>query len=704
MKKSFLLAAASVFLFLGCSTKEKKTMSNPFMSDYTTPFQIPPFENITIDNMREALLQGIEENKAEIKAIIDNKDEPNFENTIAALDQSGALLRRVQGVFGPLSSSDSNEEIRKLEMEVNPLFSALSDSIYLNQDLFNKVKKVFDNKEKFNLNEEKERVLELTYKRFVRGGANLPSDKRAQLSKLNSELSMLQLQFEQNLLHETNNTFVTVDKLEDLEGLPQSNIEAAAKMAEAQGQKGKWMFNMQRQSCNPVLQYCSNRDLRKKVFEAYANRGNAQNQYNNKEICKKIITLRLEKAKLMGYPNYASFALDNRMAKTPENVYNLLNQIWAPAISKANEELKDIKSEIKKEGKNFEPEAWDFRYYQNKAKMAKYAVDENEVSQYLELNNVREGIFYVANKLYGLTFKDCTDKFPSFNNTVKAFEVDDKDGSPLAIFYADYFPRDGKGAGAWCTSFRDQTYDNDGKRVIPIVENVCSMTLPSSDKPALQTVDNITTMFHEFGHALHSFMGDVHYYTVGDVERDFVEMPSQINEHWALEPEVLNVYAKHYKTGEIIPAELVEKIKNSAKYGQGFATVEYLAASLVDMDLHVLTEIPSDLDVMKFEEEKLRQRGIPSQILPRYRVTNFSHTMGGGYAAGYYSYIWAEVYEADAYQAFKEANNIFDTTIADKIRKCIFEKGGTKEGMTLYRDFRGRDPKIDGLLENRGLK
>ena len=537
---------------------------------------------------------------------------------------------------------------------------------------------------------------------FIRGGAGLNDEQKAELRKLNSEISLLELTFSQNLMHETNNTFVTVDKLEELEGLPEANIEAAAKMAEENGQKGKWMFNMQRPSCNPVLQYCKNRELRHRVYDAYYNRGNQNNQYDNKEISRKLVTLRLQKAKLMGYEDYASLALDNRMAKNEQNVYRLLDQVWTPAVEKAKEELNDIRAEIKKDGYNFEPEGWDYMYYLNKAKQAKYAIDEDKVSEYLEINNVLKGIFYVANKLYGLTFRECTDKFPVYEKTAQSWEVIDKDGKVLALFYSDYYPRDGKGAGAWCTGFRDQSY-NGNERVLPVVVNVCNMTTASGDKPALQSIDNVTTMFHEFGHALHSFMCDVHYPGVSNVERDFVELPSQINEHWAFEPEVLNIYAKHYKTGEVIPMELVKKIEESAKYGQGFATVEYLAASLTDMDLHTLKEVPSDLNVMEFESQKLKERGIPSQIYPRYRVTNFSHTMGGGYTAGYYSYMWAEVLDCDAFQAFKETGDIFNKEMADKFRKYILTPGGIDDGMTMYKNFRGREPKIDALLKNRGL-
>lgn len=698
--KRCLFTAALALTLSGAGMAQN---TNPFLSEsYGTPYEIAPFEKITIDNYREAYLKGMEEQKQEINAIIRNRAVPDFENTIVALDQSGKLLSKVQSTFGPISSSNSTEETRALQKELSPLLSAHNDDIYLNPQLFAKVKEVYDNQQKFGLNKEQTKLLKNVYDRFIRGGAGLNDEQKEELRKLNTEISMLQLTFSQNLMHETNNTYVTVDKLEDLEGLSEANIEAAAKMAEENGQKGKWMFNMQRPSCNPVLQYCKNRELRHRIYDAYYNRGNQNNEYDNKEIARKLVTLRLQKAKLMGYEDYASLALDSRMAKNEQNVYRLLDQVWAPAVEKAKEELNDIRAEIKKDGYNFEPEGWDYMYYLNKAKQSKYTIDEDQVSEYLQIDNVMKGIFYVANKLYGLTFKECTDKFPVYEKTAKSWEVIDKDGKVLAIFYSDYYPRDGKGAGAWCTGFRSQDY-NGTERVLPIVANVCNMATPSGDKPALQSIDNVTTMFHEFGHALHSFMRDVHYHGVSNVERDFVELPSQFNEHWAFEPEVLDIYARHYKTGEVIPMELVNKIEESAKYGQGFATIEYIAASLVDMDLHTLKEIPADLNVMDFETQKLKERGIPSQILPRYRVTNFSHTMGGGYTAGYYSYMWAEVLDCDAFEAFKETGDIFNQELAEKFRKSILTPGGIDDGMTMYKNFRGREPKIDGLLKNRGL-
>ena len=682
----------------GCANQNK----NPLLEEFDTPFGIAPFAQITIEDYREAMLQGMAEQKAEIEAIIASTDEPSFANTIAALDQSGRLLSRARGTFSPLSSSNSTDETRALEKELSPLFSAHSDDIYLNEALFERVKKVYENQADEQLSAEEKKVLENIYDRFVNSGANLNDEEKARLRELNSRLAMLQLNFTQNLLYETNNTFVVVDNEAELAGLPEANIAAAAKMAEEQGQAGKWMFNMQRPSCNPVLQYCSNRALRERVYKAYYNRGNQDNDYDNKAISAEIVRLRLEKARLMGFENYAQMALEQRMAKTPEAVYDLLMQVWTPAVKKAKEELDDIREEIRREGGNFEPAGWDYMYYLDKAKQRKFSVDEQQVRAYLEIGNVMQGIFHVAGKLYGLTFNEITAEVPSYEPTAKAYEVMDKDGTRLAIFYSDPFPRASKRAGAWCTSFRGQRYEGE-ERVIPIVVNCCNMTTPNAEGYALQSIDNVETLFHEFGHALHSFMRDVRYNGAAGVERDFVELPSQINEHWAFEPEVLNVYAKHYQTGETIPLELVEKLQQSARYGQGFATVEYVAASLSDMDLHVLTEVPEDLNVMSFEEQALKQRGIPSQILPRYRMTNFSHTMGGGYTAGYYSYMWAEVLDADAFEAFTETGDIFNEEVADKFRRYVLTPGGIDDGMTMYQNFRGRAPKIDALLKNRGL-
>lgn len=675
---------------------------NPILGKkYGTPYEIPPFEKLTIENYREAMLKGLDEDAKEIQAIVDCKDEPSFENVIVALDRSGELLDKAE-IWSVLKGASSTAELQALASEMSPLTTAHGNAIRMNKALFAKVKYVYDNQAKYNLNKEQQRLLEKTYNSFVNGGALLNEQDQKRISELNLELSKLQLKFSQNLLHDTNNTYVTVDNVKELEGLPQANIDRAAALAKSIGKEGKYSFNMQRPSCNPVLQYCKNRELRKKVYEMYNNRCNHNDEYDNKAIAARIIALRLEKAKIMGYTDFAAMQLKDRMAENKENVYALLDQIWAPAVEKAREELADIKAMMKADKVKGEPQRWDYMYYQDKAKMAKYNIDESLVSEYLEINNVQKGIFYVAGKLYGLSFRERTDEYPVYEKTAKSWDVIDKDGNVIAIFYSDYFPRDGKGAGAWCTSFRGQKYDG-AQRIQPIVCNVCNMTLPSADKPALQTIDNVETMFHEFGHALHSFFRNVHYSGVVGTERDFVELPSQINEHWAFEPEVLKVYAKHYKTGEVIPQELVDKIVASNKYGQGFATVEYLAASYVDMDLHVLTEVPANLDVMAFQTRKLEERGIPKQILPRYSVTNFSHSIGGGYSAGYYSYIWAEVLDCDAFQAFKETGDIFNQKVAKRFRKQILTPGGISKGSEMYQNFRGRQPKVDGLLENRGL-
>ena len=697
--KKLILTAVLALAFLSPAGAQ-----NPLLQKrYKTPYEIPPFEVLTIDNFREGMLKGMEQHKQEIQAIVDNPEEPSFENVIVALEKSGKLMSKTSSVWGSLNSASSTPELQAFAREMNPLTAAHSNEMRMNKKLFEKVKYVYDHQDKFNLNKEQKRLLQKTYDGYVNGGALLDDAKQAEIAKINLELSKLQLQFSQNLMHDTNNTYVIVDTVKELEGLSQDNIDRAAALAERTGQKGKYAFNMQRPSCNPVLQYCKNRNLRKQVYEMYNNRCNHNDEYDNKALAARIIELRLKRANIMGYTDYAAMSLKDRMAENAANVYALLDQIWAPAVKKANEEIADIKAMMKKDRVKGEPQPWDYMYYLDKAKKAKFDIDEALVSEYLEINQVQQGIFYVANKLYGLSFNERTEDYPQYEKTAKSWDVIDRDGNVIAIFYSDYFPRDGKGAGAWCGGFRGQTYDG-AQRVQPIVTNVCNMTLPSGDKPALQTLDNVETMFHEFGHALHSFFRNVHYSGVSGTERDFVELPSQINEHWAFEPEVLKVYAKHYKTGEVIPQELVDKIEASGKYGQGFATVEYLAASYVDMDLHVLTSVPANFDVMEFQTKKLAERGIPKQILPRYSVTNFSHSIGGGYSAGYYSYIWAEVLDCDAFQAFKETGDIFNQDVAQRFCKYVLTPGGIDKGMVMYRNFRGRDPKVDGLLENRGLK
>ena len=700
--KHILLAACAVAILSGCGSQGKQAAptENPFLSEYTTPFQVPPFDQIKMEHYKPAFLQGMEEQQKEIDAIVNNPEPATFQNTIAALDQSGALLRKVSTVFYGLKSANTNDEMDALSRELSPLQSKHSDDIALNEKLFARIKAVYENPG--DLDKEQKKLLEETYKDFVRGGANLDADSQKKLRELNSEISMLQLTFGQNMQKETNAFQLIVDKEEDLAGLPQNLIASAAETAKEAGMEGKWIFTLHNPSVMPFLQYADNRDLREKIFKGYINRGNNGNEYDNKEVVRKLLKARLEKAKLMGYENYASFALEERMAKTPDAVYKLLDQIWTPTLSKAKEELADINAEIKKDGKTFTTEGWDWRYYADRAKKAKFDLDENQVRPYLKLENVRDGVFYVANKLYGITFTQL-DNLPLPHPDAQAFECKDKDGSHLGVLYMDFFPRASKKGGAWCGSYRSQTY-KDGKKVAPVVTVVCNFTKPAAGQPALLSADEANTLFHEFGHALHNLFKDVHYYGVASVPRDFVELPSQIDEHWAFEPEVLNVYAKHYQTGEVIPAGLVEKMDKSGKYGQGFATAEYLAASLLDMDYHVLKEIPDDMDVMQFEAETLGKRGLLKQIPSRYRTTYFNHTMGGGYTAGYYSYIWAEVLDCDAYEAYKETGDIFNQEVAGKFRKYILTPGCIDDAMDMYVNFRGKEPGIDPLLKNRGLK
>lgn len=700
MKKLILMAGMATVL--GACGSQKGADSNPFLSEYNTPFEVPPFDKIQLEHYKPAFMQGMEEEAKEVEAIANNPEAATFENTIVALDQSGKLIRKVSSVFYGQNSADTSDEMQEISRELSPLLSKHSDDISLNPKLFARVKAVYDQMEELSLNKEQKKLVKETYKSFVRNGANLDSASQERLRELNSEIDMLQLTFGQNMLKETNAFQLVVDKKEDLAGLPETLIANAAETAKEAGMEGKWVFTLHNPSVMPFLQYAENRDLREKIFKAYINRGNNGNEADNKEVVKRLVTARLEKARLMGYENYAEFVLEERMAKHAENVYNLLDQIWTPALAKAKEELADIQAEIKKEGKNFTAEGWDWRYYAEKAKQARFNLDENELRPYLKLENVRNGVFYVANKLYGITFTELKN-IPLPHPDAEAFECKDQDGKHLGVLYMDYFPRASKRGGAWCSTYRSQTYRN-GEKLAPVVTIVCNFSKPAAGQPALLNADETETLFHEFGHALHNLFKDVHYYGVSGVPRDFVELPSQVDEHWAFEPEVLKVYAKHYQTGEVMPNELVEKMDKSGKYGQGFATTEYLAASYLDMDFHVLKEIPQGMDVMQFENETLGKRGLLPQIPSRYRSTYFNHTMGGGYTAGYYSYIWAEVLDADAYEAYKETGDIFNQEVAGKFRKYILTPGGIDDAMDMYVNFRGKEPGIEPLLKNRGLK
>ena len=702
--KRILFTACAVLALNACTQtgQTTDTACNPFFAEYETPFGVPPFEQIKTEHYKPAFLAGMEEQMKEIEAIVNNQEPATFQNTIAALDQSGYLLSRVSSVFYGLNSANTNDSLQALSKELSPLLSKHSDDINLNAKLFARVKAVYENRENEKLSNEQKTLLEDTYKDFVRSGANLDAEAQEKLRELNSRISMLQLTFGQNMLKETNAFRLVVEKEEDLAGLPDNLIAAAAETAAADSMNGKWVFTLHNPSVMPFLQYADNRELREKIFKGYINRGANGNENDSREVCAQLVQARLEKARLMGYENYAQMALETRMAKTPEAVYNLLDQLWTPALKKAQEELADIQAEIKKDGGNFEAEGWDWRYYSDRAMKAKFNFDENLIRPYLKLENVRNGMFLLANKLYGITFT-AIEEIPLPHPEAEAFECKDEDGSHLGVLYLDYFPRASKRGGAWCGQYRRQTY-KDGQKVAPVVTIVCNFTKPAAGQPALLTADEANTMFHEFGHALHNLFRDVQYYGTSGVARDFVELPSQINEHWTFEPDMLKEYARHYETGEAIPAELVKRLNEVGKYGQGFATTEYLAASLLDMDFHTLTEVPEKLDVVKFEQETLGKRGLLKQIPPRYRTTYFNHTMGGGYTAGYYSYIWSEVLDSDAYNAFEESGDIFNREVANKFRTFVLTPGGIDDEMQMYKNFRGKEPGIEPLLKNRGLK
>ena len=699
MKKLLFLAIATGALLSSCAPK---TVENPLLAEWNTPFGIPPFEEVKLEHFMPAYLEAMEQHRAEIQQIISNPEEPTFENTIVAYDNAGALLDRISPVFSSLNSVNATPEVLALSRELSPLTSKHFNEISLNDTLFTRVKAVYDSREGLGLNEEQTRLLTEMYKGFVRSGAELPGDKKEELKKINAEISALQLAFGQNLLAETANFKLVIDNEEDLAGLSES-LKAASKRADDDAEyPGKWVFGLDNPSIMPFLQQSQNRALREQILTAYLNRCNNNNEFDNKEVIKKLVTLRLQRANILGFEDFAAYQLESRMAKNSEAVYNLLNQLWTPALNSAKRELADMTELAKGDGIT-KLEAWDWRYYFEKAMSSKFNLSDDQLRPYFKMENVRDGIFYVANQLYGISFTQL-ENVPLPHSEATAFECKDSDGSHLGILFMDMFARPGaKRGGAWCSGFRSQVYRN-GERVAPLVTIVGNFTRPQGDKPALLSTDEVETFFHEFGHALASLLKDVNYYGVGGMTRDFVELPSQIMEHWAFEPQVLKEYAKHFETGEVIPQELVDKLVSAGKYGQGFATTEYLAASFLDMDFHILKSIPENLDVLDFETTSMDKLGLISQIPPRYRSTYFSHTFGGGYTAGYYSYIWAEVLDSDAYQAFVETGDIFNKDVAAKFRKEILARAGQDDAMTLYVNFRGSEPGIDALLKNRGLK
>ncbi len=701
-KASFVLLIVSLAMVsTSCKNKKEDKTSNPFFTKYDTPFEVPPFDKIDTTQYMPAFEEGMKQQNAEIDSIITNKEAATFENTILKYDKSGKLLTNVGNVFFNLLDANTNEQMQIIARTVNPLLSKHRDEIAMNEKLFTRVKAVYDKRNDSKLDSQQVRVVEKYYRDFVRLGANLAKDKQDTLKKVNSELSTLSLQFSENVLAETKAFQLVIDDKKDLDGLPQSSIDAAAEVAKEAKKDGKWIFTLDKPSLIPFLQYAKNRELREKIYKGYYMRGDNDNKNDNKKIIAKMTNLRQKKAELLGFKSYAAYVIDDNMAKTPEKVDEFLMKLWKSALPIAKNELKEMQKIVDKEKGNFKLQTWDWWFYAEKLRKEKYDLDETEIQPYLSLENVRTGMFYVATKLYGITFNKRTD-LPVYQKDVETYEVKEADGKHLGILYLDYYPRESKRNGAWCTSFRNAGWEN-GKKVDPVVSIVCNFTKPSGDKPALLTWDETTTLFHEFGHGLHGLFTEGKYNrTAGSVPSDYVELPSQIMENWAGEPEVLKYYAKHYKTKEVMPEALISKIEKSSLFNQGFVTIEYLAASLLDLDFHNITK-QTEIDVDKFEKASMDKLGLIPEILPRYRSTYFSHIFSGGYSAGYYVYIWAAVLDADAFDAFKSSGDIYNKDLATKFRKYCLKESGDGEGMDQYKKFRGQEPSVNPLLIRRGL-
>lgn len=706
MTKSLITAAAAALL-LPATLTITQTMNaaerqNPFMVPYETPFEIPPFEQIRYEDYIPAATEGINRLKAETEAIAGQKAKPTFENTILAMEKSGELLNRVMLVFGSLDETDNTPEMNEIAEKIYPMYSQVSDEISMNEKLFKRVKTLYDNRHSLGLPAHEVRAIEESYKSFTRNGALLSGKQKEKLSGINTKLTDLYLKYNKNLLAATNACEIVVDDKAALAGLPDALVATAAEEAKSRGKEGKWVFTLHAPSRLPVLQYGDNRDLRRQMYEAYTSLASS-GQYNNYPLINEIVKLRAEKARLLGYKNYADYMTANVMAKTTENAENLLMQIWKPAVARVHEEVDEMQQYVNDEGGNFKIAPWDYYYYAEKVRQKKFALDENEVRAYFSLENVRKGIFTMAEKLYGVTFTELPDA-PKYNPEVKVFEVKDSNGEHVAVFMTDYFPRASKRQGAWMSEFKGSYVDPDGTVSRPIIYNVGNFTRPTADTPALLTLDEVETMFHEFGHGLHGMLSRAALRSQSgtNVDRDFVELPSQITEHWAMEPELLKQYAFHYKTGEVIPDTLIRKLDAASTHNQGFTTTELAGAALLDLQWGKLNP-DGDIDVAEFEKNVAQTLGMPSEVQFRYRSPYFKHVFGSdGYASGYYTYLWAEVLDTDGFELFKE-KGVFDPETARSFKENILEMGGSVDPMELYVRFRGHEPKVDALLRNRGL-
>ena len=702
MKRFLCLFAFAMMFMMNFSCSRNEIVSeNPFFEpQWDTPYGAPPFDRIRTEHFQPAFEQGMSLHNEEIERIVNSEERPTFENTILAYDNSGEMLWRVVTVFGMLSAADTDEQMQGLSAEIYPALAAHSDAILMNDKLFERVKRVYESRDAEGLVGDEKRLTEKIYNDFVRSGALLSPEDKTSLQQLNERLSVLGVDFGRNLLAETN-AYQLFLKHEDVENLPSAVQESAAAEAKAAGHQGEYLFTLHKPSMLPLLTYCENRELREQIYKAYLKRGNNDNENDNKAIISEMVSLRCKKAKLLGYDSYAHYVTADEMAQKPEAVYELLEGVWTPALAQAKAELALMMPLFKRDNSmDATFESWDWWYYAEKLRERDFDLEEEQVREYLSLDNAKNGIFFLANRLFGITIRPL--RAPMYHKDCEVYEVLDGDDTPLGALYFDFHPRASKQGGAWCGTYVDQSY-KDGKRVPPVVSIVCNFTPAVGNSPALLSIDEVETLFHEFGHALHNLFADVKYRGLAGVEGDFVELPSQIMENWAFSEPMLKQYAVHYQTSAVMPDDMISKIRKSATFNEGFNTTELLAAALSDFDIHAV-ENPEKVDVVEFEHKSLvGNRGLIPQIEPRYHYTYFSHIFDGGYSAGYYFYIWAEVLDKDAFQAFVESGDLFDRATAERLRGEILSKGGSRDGMDMYRAFRGAEPDKTAMLVARGL-
>ena len=707
MKKQMYYLLLLTLLVSACGEvkepqKKMKMRKNPLLTAWETPYGVPPFDKIKTEDYKPAFEKAIEEHNKEIEAIVNKPEAPTFANTIEALDRSGMLLDKVSNIFFNLLEANGDDAMQQLAEEISPVVTRHQDNITFNQKLFQRIKTVFEQRDKLQLNTEQQTLLRKTYESYIRNGVNLQGEQKEKLRAINERLASLSLRFGKNVLAETNSFELLIKDKEDLDGLPQSVIDAAAEAANEKGYKGQWLFGISKPSLIPFLQYSSKRELRRKMLMAYTTKANHNDSLDNKANVNEIVNLRVRKAQLLGFDTWAAYRLSNNMAKDAKHVYSLMDKVWAAALPAAKRERERLQKMLQKDLPQAKLKPWDWWYYAEKLRRQEYDLDEEQLRPYFKLDNViHKGIFYVAHRLYGLNFRE-VHNLPLYHPDVKTYEVRDKNDALLAILYMDFFPRDTKRGGAWMTSFRKEKILN-GKRIIPIVSLVTNFTKPTQNTPSLLSMDEVETIFHEFGHSLHGMLSQCTYNRLSgtSVYRDFVELPSQVMENWASEKEVLKHYALHYQSGEPIPDILIDKILNTSHFNQGFATVEFMAAAYLDMDWHTQNK-EQKYDVNAFEKQSMDKTGLIPEIIVRYRSTYYNHIFSGDYSAGYYSYLWAEVLDADAFAYFKE-KGIFNQDVATSFRKNILEKGGSEDPSVLYRRFRGQEPEVKYLIERRGL-